>query len=100
MHSRPFKSRLHHDFVATLHAARANRPPLLVIAGVLHVRFALLQIRQFLGYPVHLGMRRLQAAHRLQDVCGSLVLSCMQLGAQPSGSQLHTRTAQDLFNGH
>src|SRR5258708_3480015 len=47
-HASPFEACLHDQLVGTFHAARANRPAGLLIGRVLHVRFALLQVGQFL----------------------------------------------------
>src|SRR6476620_1310157 len=82
----PFEPCLDNHLVGAFHAARANGPACLLIGGVLHVRFTLLQVGQFLLDCC----TRLASGHPSQVFeypLRSLVLEPVQRSPQPGGGE-------------
>ena len=85
-HASPFEACFDDSLVGTFDAPRANRPACYLIGRVLHVRFALLQIGQFLlsGFA---GVASDHPCQVLQHPLGSLVFEPMQHAVEPPGRQ-------------
>ncbi len=56
MHACSFEPRFDDHLVGAFHTPRADRPPGCLKGRVLHLRFALREIRQIVGELFHVGM--------------------------------------------
>ena len=67
MHARPFQTGLHDHFIGTFDHARANGPPLPLIGGILHQRYALAKIVHLLLDGLKLSESSRQAITPAQE---------------------------------
>jgi hypothetical protein len=79
MHACSFEPRFDDLLIRAFHAPGANGPPGCLKGWVLHLRFALLQIRQMFAERVHVGVAGLHRPQISQYLAGTFMLERMQL---------------------
>jgi hypothetical protein len=85
-HACAFEACFHDQQVSTFHAAGANQPTGCLIARVLHVRLALLQVGQFLLHQ-GAGKASSQPGQMLEHPGWALVFEPVQHALQPASGQ-------------
>src|SRR5262245_13606218 len=96
MHSRPFQPCLHHYLVGALYQSAPNRPARSLKPRILHLRNALLQIRQVLTYHFNALVPCCQAAQAFKYLLNTLVLEVVELPLLP-GAQTGMLCSQQRF---